>query len=529
MANENGAHKNGNNGPDTGTHAETAPTDGFEEARGFGKTYWMLNSIEMFERLSYFCLRVMAPIYIMQVSVTNSGGLHLTAGHKGFIYMVWAVLQSILPIVTGGIADRYGYKRVLTLSISMNTAGYLLMAFFHSYTGFFAGIVLLATGTAFFKPSLQGSLAHCLKKGTSSMGWGMFYWIVNVGSLIAHYVAAPVMGTSGDKDVAAWERLFIACAIFSAMNFLLLFTFKDVPSGASKTEGPLTVLWRTLVNVCDARLIIWLLIMSCFWLMMYQLWDLQPNFIEDWVDSSMIAENIPESIATSLHLKETGDYGQVRVPQQILISLNAFMIVLLVVPVSWLVRRMRTLTAMFFGMLMATAGVLIAGLTMTGWFLLLGIVFFSLGEMLTGPKKQEYLGLIAPPEKKAMYLGYVNIPVGIGLAVGSILQGKIYGNYGEKATLALKYMMEKTAYGAERVWNGSVDTLEAAAGIPRLEAFVRLQEYLGIGGKEATELLWTTYNPHLRVWIPFAIIGVVAAIALAIFGQVAKRWKDMNA
>jgi hypothetical protein len=31
------------------------------------------------------------------------------------------------------------------------------------------------------------------------------------------------------------------------------------------------------------------------------------------------------------------------------------------------------------------------------------------------------------------------------------------------------------------------------------------------------------------VWLPFAVIGVGAIIALAIFGQLAKRWKDMNA
>jgi len=499
------------------------------QAEGFSSTFWFLNGIEAFERLSYFCLRVMAPIYIMQVGA-NSGGLHLTAEHKGTIYLWWFLFQSLLPIVTGGIADRYGYKKILTFAITMNTVGYLVMAFVHTYLGFFGGVILLATGTAFFKPSLQGSLAHTMGDKKSSMGWGIFYWVVNVGSLVSHFIAAPIMATGGgDKTEAAWERLFVACAIFSAMNFLLLFTFKDVPSGARKDESPFQVLWRTLVNVFDPRLITWLLIMSCFWLMMYQLWDLQPNFIEDWVDSSSIAGMIPEGMAQSMSLVEKGDYGQARVPQQVLISLNATMIVLFVVLVSWLVRKMRTLSAMFFGMVMASAGVLLAGWTGNGWFLLLGIVFFSLGEMLTGPKKQEYLGLIAPPGKKAMYLGYVNIPVGIGGAFGSWLAGKVYGTYGEKATLALKYLMEKTSYGAERAWDGSVDTLVAAAGIERTDAFEFLMNHLQIGGKEATQLLWDTYQPNLHVWIPFAAIGVVAAIALAIFGQMAKRWKDMNA
>ncbi len=506
-------------------------------SEGFGSTFWILNCIEMIERLAYFSLRVMAPIYIAQCGLDNPGGLHLTQEIKGQIYGWWFIFQSLLPILTGGIADRFGYKRILAFSITMNICGYLVMAFCHSYLGFFAGVIILATGTAFFKPGLQGSLVHCMREGQTSKGWGIFYWIVNVGSFVSHYIAGPIVA---DKSSEGWTRLFIVAAIASAMNILLLFTFKDVPSGASKKENIFQVLWRTLVNIWDARLITWLLIMSCFWLMMYQLWDLQPNFMADWVDSSMLAGPIDsfcslfsDGLAGKLHLIEKGDYGQVRVPQQVLISCNAFMIICFVVLMSVVVRKMRTLSAMFIGMIMATGGVLIAGLTGNAIILLTGIVFFSLGEMLTGPKKQEYLGLIAPPGKKAMYLGYVNIPVGIGGYCGAKLAGWLYGDYGEKATLALKYLMEKTAYGAERAWDGSVDTLEKAAGVARTESFSFLMEYLGKsgveGGKEVTRLLWDTYHPNLHVWIPFAAIGVIAAVALAIFGRMAKRWKDMNA
>jgi MFS family permease len=258
--------------------------------------------------------------------------------------------------------------------------------------------------------------------------------------------------------------------------------------------------------------------------MMYQLWDLQPNFIEDWIDSSMVAAHVPlES------WKEIGPDGRLRVPQQILISLNALLIVILIVPVSWMVRKMRTLESMFFGMLGATAGVLVAGLTGNGWILLLGIFLFSLGEMLTGPKKNEYLGLIAPPGKKGQYLGYVNIPIGIGGGFGNLISGKLYARVGEKATLSLKYLMEKTPFGEGKTWDGSVESLEEAAGVPRTEAFTTLQEYLGVDSSTAVQLLWDTYHPQYYTWIPFAVIGILAAIALAIFGRMAKRWKDMNA
>ncbi len=121
---------------------------------GFTVGYWMLNVIEMFERLAYYSVRSVVAIYIMQADDPN--GLHLTAADKGTIYAFWFAFQSILPTFTGGFADRYGYKKSLFVSITLNIAGYILMGTQHSYTGFLFGVIVLATGTAFFKPSIQG-------------------------------------------------------------------------------------------------------------------------------------------------------------------------------------------------------------------------------------------------------------------------------------------------------------------------------------------------------------------------------------
>ena len=157
-----------------------------------------------------------------------------------------------------------------------------------------------------------------------------------------------------------------------------------------------------------------------------------------------------------------------------------------------------------------------------------GILCFSLGEMMTGPKKSEYLGLIAPPGKKGLYLGYVNIPVGVGTFAGSGIAGMVYGRYGEKANLALRYLAEKTPFGADKSWDGTMATLEATLGVKRTGAMVKLQEVTGLDASGATQLLWNTYDPHL-IWIPFACVGVVAAVALFVFGRMARKWSDMNA
>ena len=532
----------------------------------------------MWERLAYFNLRVMAPIYIMQAD--NPGGLHLTATDKAAIYAWWALFQSLLPIVAGGYADRFGYKRTLGFALSLMMLGYLLIAFLrdvpalenlapavgafgngiielhvqpgalgniwnwgvegigsffvHSgnYWGFFSGVMVLATGTAFFKPSLQGLIAHNLGKQNSSVGWAIFYWVVNVGAFVGHYLPAffllkGVFGKANSPE--AWRSLFLASAVFTSFNLLSLLFVKDVPSGASKTENALQVLWRTFTNILEPRLLTFILIMSCFWLMMYQLWDLQPNFIADWVSSTSMA-NALSWLPASIHgaLVEQTPRGPM-IPQQVLLSANSLFIIIGVVGVAWLTRRMKTLTAMVFGMILATAGVLVAGWTMNAWILVLGILCFSLGEMMTGPKKVEYLSLIAPPGKTGLYLGYVNIPVGIGVYAGSKIAGFVYGNFGEKAVLALRYLAEKTPFGADKGWAGDVSTLETVLGVKRMDAMAKLQEVTGLDSVAATQMLWNTYHPHLYVWIPFAAIGVVAAVALWIFGRMARKWKDMDA
>ncbi len=494
----------------------------------FARSFWMLNTIEMWERLAYYNLRVMAPIYIMQAD--DPGGLHLTAAQKGTIYAWWAIFQSLLPMVTGGFADRYGYKRVLGLSIFTMMIGYLMIAFLRqdppqgadaeailaaahfNYWALFTSIMVLATGTAFFKPSIQGSLAQNLDKTNSSVGWGIFYWVVNVGAFVGHYIPGMLLGQQHTAE--SWRNLFIFSAVFTSFNLLMLFTFKDVPSGADRKESIFGVLKRTVVNIAEPRLIAWLVIMSGFWLMMYQLWDLQPNFIKDWIDSGPLVDAIrwlPESVFKAV--TETTPRGT-QIAQQVILSVNSLCIILGVVGMSWLTRRMRTLTAMLFGMILATAGVLVSGLTMNVWILIAGIACFSLGEMTTGPKKSEYLALIAPPGKKGLYLGYVNIPVGLGVFFGSKITGFVYGRYGEKAVLAQKYLLQHITPSQPEV--------------PRTSAFARLMEVTGKDAAGATQLLWETYNPQY-VWFPFAAIGVLSAIGLYVFGRMARRWSDMNA
>ncbi|MBX3394031.1 MAG: MFS transporter [Phycisphaerae bacterium] len=515
------------NMPATGTHSGMSPirTDDSEPprqaTRGFPFNFWLLNTIEAGERLAFYLVWPILMIYIAQAD--DPGGLHRSQADKGTLIFWFSLVQIILPIISGGYADRYGFKLSLMVSMLISTSGYAIMGMEHTFAAAFWGMMLVGVGAAFFKPAIQGALSQLLTREQSSIGWGIFYWVVNIGAMIGHWIS-PIILLSPTTP-GTYQRLFFIAAGCCAFNLIaLLIVFRDVPSGASKEVHPLRVLWNTARNIVEPRLLAWLLIMSCFWMMMYQLWDAQPNFIRDWINSESLASAMPVE-----RWRELGADGKLRVPQQVLLSLNSLLIVVFVVPISFLVRKLRSLSAMLLGMGVVTLGVFAAGTTQSAWIVLAGITMFSLGEMLVGPKKSEYLALIAPAGKKALYLGYVVIPTGIGRGVGNKLSGWLYQEVCEKANLSLKYLAEHTPLLGEKKWDGRAASLEKVTGISRTDAFSKLQEVLNVNSDQATQLLWETYHPQYYFWLPFVAVGVAAAIALFIFGQMAKRWADMNA
>ncbi|MHC4827802.1 MAG: MFS transporter, partial [Planctomycetota bacterium] len=121
----------------------------------------------------------------------------------------------------GGLSDRYGYKQTIFLSTVLKIIGYLLMAWFPTYWGFFWGAVVLATGTAIFKPGIQGTLVKSTTRRNSSMAWGIFYQLVNIGGFLGPLVA-------GLLRKMEWTYVFYACAGIICLNFLLLLTYKEV-------------------------------------------------------------------------------------------------------------------------------------------------------------------------------------------------------------------------------------------------------------------------------------------------------------
>ena len=238
--------------------------------------------------------------------------------------------------------------------------------------------------------------------------------------------------------------------------------------------------------------------------MFMQLFDMLPNFIVDWVDSSKVVHDL----GLPAWMLQANSTRAPQITQEWMINLNPGLIVLSVVFISYLVSRLRRVHSIFIGITIASVGLVMAGFSTSGYFCLLGILTFSVGEMLSSPKMNEYLGVIAPEGKKGLYMGYANIPQGIGWAVGSWYAGNVYDRLGDKANLALDYLSKNLHI----------------TGIDRTEAMNKLVEVTGMSHQQATNMLWDAYDPY-RLWYRFAAIGIVSAIGMLFYARWVRKYE----
>ncbi|MCC6748420.1 MAG: MFS transporter [Deltaproteobacteria bacterium] len=421
--------------------------------------------MEMIERLAYYGVKAVATLYARDPA--SKGGLGLDMSQFGTILMVWALLQSVVPVFTGGLSDRYGYKETIFASTVVKIAGYLVMGFFPTFNGFFAGAVLLATGTAIFKPGIQGTLVKSTTRQNSSMAWGIFYQTVNIGGFIGPLVA-------GKMRKLAWRNVFFACAGIISCNFLMLLTYREVGKDERlrrarlRKEGKLeqrSLAGEALRELGKRHVWVYLLIFSGFWFMFNAIFDVLPAYLEDWVDTRGVVTTLfgaggAESALAKFFIVMSKDGKEIQ-PEGML-NLNAGLIMTTCFLFAALSGRLRATSSMVIGTLFAALALVLSGYATVGWLSVFAILVFSVGEMLSSPKFSEFIGNFAPDDKKAMYLGFSQIP----LAVGWTLEGKVgpwlYETFASKDRFARELLRDK-GLPAERV-----------AKIPNGEAFDHL-------------------------------------------------------
>jgi len=495
-----------------------------------GYVFWVVGAMEMVERLAFYGVRSVATLY--GKDPVSKGGLGITPGEMGTIFFWWMLFQSWVPIFTGGIADRYGYKQAIALSTVLKIAGYLVMAAFHSKGGFFAGALLLATGTAIFKPGIQGTLVKCTNRSNSSMAWGIFYQTVNIGAFIGPLLA-------GYMRKMEWRYVFLACAAIICLNFLLLLTYREPGieerlqreeerKASGKAQRPMIV--DTLMELKKPHLALFLGIFSGFYFLFYSLFDVLPNYIDDWVDSRDIVASagnlVPQAGVAPSTLQQIAGFVMVldktgtRIQAEGLMNVNAGMIMLSCFFFGYLSSRVKITTSIWFGTGLATLAVIICGHATTGWMCFAGIICFSTGEMLSSPKFSEFIGNLAPEDKKGTYLGLCQLAPGIGASIEGKVGLMLYGHYASKEAFSRQMLAEKGM---------APDLLKA---IPEGEAFDKLVEMLNQTPYEVTQMLWQIHHPE-KLWMIMGSVGFVTTLALIwysrwVYGYLARHGESAD-
>ncbi|MEG8946711.1 MFS transporter [Rosettibacter firmus] len=381
----------------------------------FSKNFWIVILMEFFERGSYYGVMSVLSVYLILSS--NEGGLGFSKESVGIIKSTITPLLYFLPILSGAIADRFGYRKTLMFAFIMMSAGYFFTSLFSSYPLVFASLILMAIGAGFFKPIISGTIARTTDKSNSTLAFGIYYWSINLGAFLFPLILVPIL-----KQIS-WSYIFIMASVGTGwLLFLNIFVYKE-PDKPENTKALKTVLFDMIKVLGDFRFVFMIVIYSGFWILYFQQFDTVLWYVKDYVDATPV-NNIVNSFLSIFISNPDWKFDVEHVT-----VINAGTIILLQIFISNFVKNFKALPTMIAGISLGTIGMAILAISTHPYVFILGIIIFSIGEMTAHPKFISYVGLIAPEDKKALYLGYAFLYGVIGSGIGGVLGANLYVHF----------------------------------------------------------------------------------------------------
>jgi dipeptide/tripeptide permease len=383
--------------------------------KSFPKNFWTVIFMEFLERGSYY--GVMSVLSVFLILSAGEGGLDFSKEQAGAILGTIPPLLYFLPIIAGAIADRYGYRKVLFFAFTCMILGYGFTGLSNSYFFVFISLMLMALGAGFFKPVISGTIARSTNENNSGLGFGIYYWSINLGAFLFPLILVPIL------KAQSYSYIFYMAAILASILFVInLFLYKE-PEGKRSNKSLSLVLREMFMVLKDWRFILMIFLYSGFWILYFQMFGTVLWYVRDYVDMA------PLNSAVNSFLGLFMDNPSWKFDVEHVTVINAGVIILLQLVVSNIVKRMPALPTMITGIGFGTLGMLILSISASPWIFILGIMTFTLGEMTTHPKFISYIGLIAPADKKALYLGYSFLYGVIGSSIGGFLGARLYVKY----------------------------------------------------------------------------------------------------
>ncbi|MBC7363032.1 MAG: MFS transporter [Candidatus Aminicenantes bacterium] len=403
-----------------------------KESAHFPKTFWTANTIELFERAAYYSMASFMVIYLKEV-------LGMAPTFATFLNgsLLWGLIY-FMPIVSGTLADKYGYKRSLTLSFIMLLLGYFIMGNVQKLWPVLVGtdlvsnytlpvvlaIILIGLGGSIVKPCIAGTVQKT-SGAYATLGFGIFYMVINIGSITGRGVSYFIRTRLGIPAIFTY-----ASTLFVFLGLLVvLFLYREPEYVSDGLKDNQVARKKTLkeailgifVVLSNLKFVFFLIVIALFWFLYVQLYNLIPLFLRH------IDPNAPVELYTLA---------------------NPLMIVCFQLLITRLVRKWTPVKSIMLGVGVTTTGMLLnilpvlifsdlkqkislagLGLPVAGLFLLISIASMAVGEMMASPRIYEYIGRIAPKGEEGLYLGYANLPVAIGSIIGGPIGGALYQKY----------------------------------------------------------------------------------------------------
>jgi len=213
----------------------------------FPSAFYIANTMEIFERLAWYGFFTVSSLYM--TSPKSQGGLGFSDIERGFLQGIIPFMLYLLPVITGALADRYGYKRMFILSFTIMTPSYFLLGQVESFWSFCFVFMAVALGAAIFKPLVVGTVGRVTDDSNRGLGFGIFYTMVNIGGFLGPLIAGYVR-------VIGWDMVFVMSALWIAVNFIPgIFFFKEpVEVEKSKNKSLATVLHEAQQVLGNGRL-----------------------------------------------------------------------------------------------------------------------------------------------------------------------------------------------------------------------------------------------------------------------------------
>lgn len=373
---------------------------------GFERAFWVANGTELFERLAFYGQQASLSVFLVDA-------LHFTPIAKGNLMGWFGLAVYALPVIVGTLADRFGFRRSLAFAYLIASAGYFLlgslsavwMAPAHKvvspYWLVFGILMLTALGPAFVKPCVVGTIAKASKENVRSMGYSIYYTLVNLGGAVGPVIAGVVHLKWG------LEAVFRVSALSVFLMFLAVLLFYREPEGhaAHQVSSVAQAFKNVFVVLGNWRFMIFMVLYSGLWVMFFAFFVLMPDYIHNYVDAKAVIEPI--------------------------LSADAWAIFAFQWLVTLLTRKIQPFPAIIVGVVLASFSMLTVISFASVWAVVAALVVFSLGEMTQAPRYYEYVSRLAPPGQQGVFMGFAFLPIAIGYLIAGRAGGHLIHYFGE--------------------------------------------------------------------------------------------------